>query len=315
MAENDKRVMLLVGDLGFGVVTEFAERFPDQYLNVGVAEQNMAGVAAGLAMSGKVVFTYSIGNFPSIRCLEQIRNDICYHQANVTTVCVGGGLCYGALGMSHHATEDIAIMRSLPDISVFAPGDPLEVTAITEWLAQGRGPAYLRLGRAGEPIVHQKPIDWQCGKAIEVLAGDDMTLIATGSMLKEAVSIAQRFQTQYDLKACVLSMPTFKPVEVEDLLPRLQKTKLIVTIEEHSIIGGLGSLVADVMVDNNACRHFKRFGLPSEFVRNIGDQEYLCKNYRLDSESLFADILALDSIQGIIRDKKYWDRKGFMLSD
>ncbi len=134
------------------MVTDFARRFPDQFLNVGVAEQNMTGMATGLAMSGKVVFTYSIANFPILRCLEQIRNDVCYHQANVTAVSVGGGFCYGSLGMTHHGTEDLAIMRSLPYMKVIAPADPVETKAATEYLARGVGPAYLRLGRAGEPI-------------------------------------------------------------------------------------------------------------------------------------------------------------------
>src|SRR5438445_5755899 len=140
LAERDERVFLIVGDLGFGVTEPFAQRFPERYLNAGVAEQNMTGIAAGLALSGKIVFTYSIANFPILRCLEQIRNDVCYHHANVKVVAVGGGLAYGALGSTHHATEDIAIMRPLPRMVVVAPGDPVEAELLTRAIAREAGP-------------------------------------------------------------------------------------------------------------------------------------------------------------------------------
>jgi transketolase len=151
LAETDNRIWLVTGDLGFSVLEEFASRFPDRYLNVGVAEQNMTGVAAGLAMSGKIVFTYSIANFPTLRCLEQVRNDVCYHNANVKIVAVGGGLAYGAQGYTHHAIEDLAILRALPNIRVIAPGDPAETRAAVMAIVNTPGPCYLRLGKAGEP--------------------------------------------------------------------------------------------------------------------------------------------------------------------
>src|SRR5277367_4367197 len=147
LAERDQRVHLIVGDLGFGVVENFAQRFPAQFLNAGVAEQNMTGIAAGMALSGKIAFTYSIANFPILRCLEQIRNDVCYHRANVKIVSIGGGYSYGSLGMTHHATEDIAILRALPEMVVVAPGDPIETEAATRAVAKHAGPCYLRLGR------------------------------------------------------------------------------------------------------------------------------------------------------------------------
>src|SRR5213078_2569899 len=148
LAAADERVNLVVGDLGFGVVEPFVERFPARFFNAGVAEQNMTGIAAGLALSGKTVFTYSIANFPTLRCLEQIRNDICYHAADVKIVSVGGGMAYGALGFSHFATEDLAIMRALPGLTVVAPGDPVEVKELLPQIVRHPGPVYLRLGRA-----------------------------------------------------------------------------------------------------------------------------------------------------------------------
>src|SRR5207302_7770276 len=148
------RVCLVVGDLGYSVIEKFAETYPDQFVNVGVAEQNMTGIAAGLALSGKIVFTYSIANFATLRCLEQIRNDVCYHNANVKVVAVGGGLAYGALGSTHHATEDLAIMRALPRMVVVAPGDPVETELLTRAVAAEAGPCYMRLGRAGRSEEH-----------------------------------------------------------------------------------------------------------------------------------------------------------------
>src|SRR3990172_2152618 len=194
LAARDDRIFFLTGDLGFGVVETFAQRFPDRFLNVGVAEQNMTGVATGLALSGKVVFTYSIANFPTLRCLEQIRNGPCYHNANVKVVSVGGGLVYGSLGMSHHVTEHLAIMRVLPNLTVVAPGDPVETACATEALLAHEGPAYLRLGRAQEPVVHRTPIPFRLGRALQLRDGEDVTLISTGGMLVTALDVADTME-------------------------------------------------------------------------------------------------------------------------
>jgi len=292
LAEKDKRIMLLVGDLGFGVVMDFAKRFPDQFLNVGVAEQNMTGVATGLAMSGRIVFTYSIANFPILRCLEQIRNDVCYHEANVTAVSVGGGFCYGALGMTHHGTEDLAIMRSLPYMKVIAPADPIETKAATAYLAKGVGPAFLRLGRAGEPVVHEKPIEWELGKALTVKDGDDITIMATGGMVKSVLSAANRLQED-GISTRVISMHTLKPMDKSAIEKSARETKLIVTVEEHSLIGGLGSAVAEVLCELDVSVRFHRIGLPSEFTKHVGGQDYLRDVYGLSEPKLYQTILSL----------------------
>ncbi len=286
LAQRDPRVMLLVGDLGFGVVTEFAKQFPKQFLNVGVAEQNMAGVATGLAMSGKIVFTYSIANFPILRCLEQLRNDACYHQANVVSVSVGGGFSYGALGMTHHGTEDIAIMRSLPYMKVIAPGDPQEARAATRYLGQGNGPAYLRLGRAGEPLVHARNIDWRFGKAITVREGEDATIISTGAMLDACVKGADLLAEQ-NVSTRVVSMHTVKPVDEQAILSAASETSCVLTVEEHSRLGGLGGAVAEVLAEDAQCPFiFRRRALPSEFTKHVGSQEYLREIYGLTPESI-----------------------------
>ncbi len=285
-AAKDPRVMLVVGDLGFGVVTDFARRFPKQFLNPGVAEQNMTGIAAGLAASGKIVFTYSIANFPTIRCLEQVRNDVCYHNANVVVVAVGGGYSYGALGMSHHATEDLAILRALPQMTVFAPGDPVEAACATRAAASGMGPVYLRLGRDKEPVVHRGPIDWSVGKALLVRPGRDATLISTGAMLAPTVAAAEKLaESRIDVR--VLSMHTVKPLDAEAVLAAARETGRILTVEEHSVLGGLGGSVAEVLCESDIPNvRFRRIGLPSKFLKVVGDQDYLRQVQGLDVPSL-----------------------------
>jgi transketolase len=293
MAARDPRVTLVVGDLGFGVVVDFAKRFPNQFVNAGVAEQNMTGLAAGMAMSGRIVFTYSIANFPTLRCIEQIRNDVCYHNANVTVVAVGGGMAYGSLGMTHHATEDIAILRSLPRMTVLAPGDPLETDKAVKWLVQGVGPSYLRLGRAGESAVHSGDFAWTPGKAITLRAGKDITLIAAGDMLGTAVKAADKL-AEKGFQAAVMSMHTIKPLDAEAVIEAARSTPIVVTLEEHGIIGGLGSAVAETLCEADLSGvRFRRIALPSEFCKIVGDQDYLRRCFGLDVDSVVERLLSL----------------------
>ena len=286
LAERDDRVYLIVGDLGFGAVEPFIQKFPKQFLNVGIAEQNMTGIAAGIALTGKIVFTYSIANFPILRCLEQIRNDVCYHNANVKIVSIGGGYSYGALGMTHHATEDIAILRALPGMVVVAPGDPVEVKAATRAIAAHQGPCYLRLGRIGEPTIHSSDVNFQLGKAIKVRDGDALTLISTGALLQAAVKAADILATK-GFQVRVLSMHTVKPLDHEAVLAAARETGAIVTLEEHSVIGGLGGAVAECLAESGELRiPFKRIGIPSAFSSRIGSQEYLRAQCGLSVERL-----------------------------
>jgi transketolase len=275
LAERDERIWLLTGDLGYSVLERFALRFPDRYVNVGVAEQNMTGIAAGLACSGKIVFTYSIANFPTLRCLEQIRNDVCYHQANVKVVAVGGGFAYGSLGYSHHGLEDLGIMRTLPHMTVIAPGDPAETQLATKAVVQWPGPCYLRIGKAGEPKVHEKEPRFELGKAITVRQGGDVTLISTGAILKETLASAEQLARER-IDARVLSMHTLKPLDRDAIQRAARETAAIVTVEEHSVIGGLGSAVAEVLAEMGAPRlRFRRFGIPDSASREVGSQQYL----------------------------------------
>ena len=196
-AAADPRLTLITGDLGFGVLKPFWETYPDQFVNAGIAEQGMTGLAAGLARTGRTVLTYSIGNFPTLRCIEQIRNDCAYHDANVKIVCVGGGFVYGSLGMSHHATEDMAVLRALPGVTVFTPGDPAEVEAVVPVMLRTPGTCYLRLGRGGEPMLHDGPVtDWTLPRALTLRQGTDVALLSAGGILTQTVSAARLLQEQ-----------------------------------------------------------------------------------------------------------------------
>lgn len=288
LAKQDDRVVLIVGDLGFGVVNPFMEQLPRQFLNAGVAEQNMTAMAAGMALSGKIAFTYSIANFPTLRCLEQIRNDVCYHDANVKIVSIGGGFAYGSMGVTHHAMEDLAVMRAMPGMVVVAPGDPVETRAATRAVTAHPGPCFLRLGKAGEPTVHQGEIEFALGRAILMREGRDATLISTGGLLQATVRAAQRLADE-GIETRVLSMHTLKPLDTDAVLAAARETRAVVTIEEHSIIGGLGSAVAEVLAEAGGTRAaFKRIGLPSAFSPHIGSQEYLQARHGLTPESIAA---------------------------
>jgi transketolase len=286
LAKRDERIVLIVGDLGFGVVNLFMEQLPRQFLNAGVAEQNMTGMAAGMALSGKIAYTYSIGNFPTMRCLEHVRNDVCYHNANVKIVTVGGGFAYGAMGATHHAIEDLAVMRALPGMTVVAPGDPVEAQAATRAITEYHGPCYLRLGKAGEPIVHQSEIHFKLGKAIRMREGRDATLISTGGILQTAVRTAQRLAEE-GIETRLLSMHTLKPLDIEAVLAAARETHAIFTLEEHSILGGLGSAVAEVLAEADIRKiPFKRIGVPPAFSPHIGSQEYMQERHGLTPEAI-----------------------------
>ncbi len=275
LAAADPRIWLLTGDLGFSVVEPFAERFSERYLNVGVAEQNMTGIAAGIALTGNTVFTYSIANFPTLRCLEQIRNDVCYHKANVKIVAVGGGLAYGTQGYTHHGIEDLAVMCSLPNMTVVAPGDPVETRLAVKAIAASEGPLYLRIGKAGEPVVHLSEPDFELGKAIRVREGSDLTLISTGGILSKVVEAAEAL-SRNGVRARVLSMPTVKPLDVSAVVQAATETGRIVTVEEHVIYGGLGTAVADALLTAGVGRvGFRKIGITDPPGHVTGSQEFL----------------------------------------
>lgn len=291
IAKKDKNIELVTGDLGFGVLKPYWEQVPNQFTNAGIAEQNMTTVAAGMALEGKTVFTYSIGNFPTLRCLEQIRNDCAYHNANVKIVCVGGGFVYGSLGMSHQATEDIAIMRSLPGVVVMAPGDLVEAEEATKAIAKHQGTCYLRLGRGGEKRIHDKIDNFQIGKAIKVKDGEKAAIFSTGAIFEE-VSGAYDILQSKGINPQVYTFPTVKPIDTQVIKKCAESFDLIVTCEEHNIVGGFGSAVAEVMAEMKAKKaRLLRIGLNDKYACEVGNQKYLRGKYGMLSQQIADKVL------------------------
>ncbi len=293
LAAADERIWLVTGDLGFSVLETYRDRFPQRYLNVGVAEQNLTGIAAGLASCGKIVFTYSIANFPTLRCLEQIRNDACYNELPVKIVSVGGGFAYGPQGYTHHGLEDLAVLRTLPGMTVVAPGDPVETELATRALVAWPGPCYLRLGKAREPVIHgAPPPGFALGKAVQVRAGSDVTLISAGGILRYTVTVAEQLAAE-GVQSRVLSMHTLKPLDEAAILTAARETAAIMTVEEHSVVGGLGSAVAEVLAcapDLGRVR-FRRFGAPDRLLHAVGSQTHL-RGLCGDLRALVRDLLS-----------------------
>lgn len=285
MARQDERVWLLTGDLGYSVLEPFAKEFPSRFVNTGVAEQNMTGVATGLSLSGKIVFTYSIANFPTIRCLEQIRNDVCYHKANVKIIAVGGGLCYGTAGFSHHATEDLAIMRALPGMVVAAPSDALEASQITRLAVTTPGPFYMILGKNNELMVHASPPELHLGEPVCLNKnGGEIALVSTGTLVSEVLRAAEVLKSS-GIEARVLSMPFIKPIDYKKFLKFLDGCRLVLVVEEHTAFGGLGSAIAEILAEASLNIKFAGIHLP-EFINFIGSQQELRHILGLDAHSI-----------------------------
>jgi transketolase len=269
------------------VLTEFIERFPGQYVNAGVAEQNMTAVACGMALTGARAYTYSIGNFPTLRCLEQLRNDVCYHHADVTVVAVGGGFSYGQLGVSHFATEDLAVMRSLPGMTVVAPSDPWQAYQLTRQLHARGGPAYLRIdkGSAGVPAG-----EVELGKLRQVRGGDDAVIFATGAILSEALAAAESLAAD-GISLRVIDVHTIEPLDLEGICAAARECGHVFSLEEHVVAGGLGSAIAEACAEAAvSLKSFRRVGLGKCFPDVVGDQAYLRARHGLDSASVAASV-------------------------
>ena len=284
--EINPRIVLMTGDLGFGVLRPIWDQFPDRIINAGIAEQGMVGLAAGLAATGRTVLVYSIGNFPTLRPLEQIRNDCAYTKANVKIVCVGGGFVYGSLGMSHHATEDMAVMRALPDVTCFTPGDPAETEAVTRVMLRTEGTCYLRLGRGNEPKIHDGPVEgWKMPEPILIREGKDVALLSAGGILTQTVEAAKLLDEK-GISAEVVSFPCLKPMDAEAVRKLTERFRHIVTVEEHNVTGGFGSAVCEIAAEGgNGCR-IHRIGLQDCFTAVVGNQQYLREIYGMDGKSI-----------------------------
>jgi transketolase len=275
LGNDDPRVVMLSGDIGNRLFDKFKDKHPARFFNCGVAEANMMGVAAGMAMNGLRPVAYTITPFVTTRCLEQIRTDVCYHEAPVTIVAVGAGLAYSGLGPTHHACEDISFLRSIPNMVVICPGDAFEVRGALRAAMQQDRPVYIRMGKKGEPVVHKGPIaDFRIGKAITIEEGSDVCLLSTGNMLPEVIEAAHKLKDK-GISAEVVSFHTVKPLDEDKLKQAFARFKLVATIEEHSLIGGFGAAVSEWLVDTETqAKKFLRFGTPDAFFKKSGEQEY-----------------------------------------
>ena len=294
LANNNKDVVLITGDLGFGLFEDFSEKFPSQFVNIGIAEQNLIGVSAGLALEGKIVFVYSIGNFPTLRCLEQIRNDACYHNLNINIICMGAGFSYGALGMSHHATEDIAIMRSLPGTTVISPSTEDEAYFSTIELSKRNGVGYLRLDKSKVSKRKKSKSELEIGKGNILKDGSDYTIIACGGIVEEALLAADDLDKN-NISCKVVSMHTIKPIDNALIQDCVKNSKGIVSLEEGNITGGLGSAILEACLKNGEFPlKMKTLGINDEYVSIVGSQEYLRDSVGISKRFIVNTILSMN---------------------
>jgi transketolase len=275
-AEKNENIALVVGDLGYGVIEPFAKRFPKRFFNSGVAEQNMMGLAAGLASEGFHVFVYSIANFPTFRCAEQIRNDVDYHNLPVTVVAVGGGLAYGSLGYSHHAVQDYALMRIMPNMLIAAPGDPMEARACMRYLINNPQPSYLRLGKAGEPCIHTDVPEVRPGEWLTIREGkrNGETYLTTGAPLE---MVNQLLIKNPDLKYRSLNSMPLWSMKVKEAQPgKIEEFETVISVEDHVMDGGFGSwLLEATTIRPDLLARIKIKSLDSKVCGMVGKQSTL----------------------------------------
>ena len=290
LAINDSSILLITGDVGFSVLDDFAKTIPNQYINSGINEQSMMSMAAGLASRGYRPFVYSIGNFPTFRCLEQIRNDVCYMDNSVTIVSIGAGLGYGNLGYSHHAIEDISVMRALPNMRIFSPGDSDEVPFVIDKILVDTKPAYLRLGKGGEKKFTQIDIGL-FNNLREVISGIDGVIAFTGGIgtrVLEAIELLKKD----GIEPRVISVPILSDTSILELLS-ICPNKVLLTVEEHLLKGGFGSMVLEIAEEQGSDCKISRIGLDPKLISKLGSQKFLLDEHGLTSTAIFQKFKSL----------------------
>lgn len=297
LAKKDERIFFIGSDLGVGTLDNFRTEMPDRFFMEGVSEGNIVGMAAGLALEGKIVYVNTIATFLTRRCFEQVVIDLGLHNVNVRLIANGGGVVYAPLGPTHLAIDDIAIMRTVPNMTIVAPCDADEMARLMPQTVDHKGPIYIRLGKGGDPIVSTDAAPFRIGRAIPMVAGDDVLLVTTGVTLKLALEAAAALKTQ-GIGATVLHMPTVKPLDAESFLTHARRADAIVSIEEHSIVGGLGGALAEVIAEAGfePARRFKRIGIPDVFPHGYGSQATMMAHYDITAERTLAvvrELLAL----------------------
>ena len=298
LAKNNKKIMSLNADIGAIVFDKFRENFPEQFINLGVAEPNMISVAAGLASCDKIPFTYTIIPFITMRTYEQIKNDVCLQNTNVKIVGVGAGLVYSTLGPTHHALEDIAIMKVLPNMKIVSPADPIESKKATFGIAEIKGPVYFRIGTAGESEIYQDDYEFIMGKGVELNPGEDATIIATGSIVYDALMASKELERE-NISTRVINIHTIKPIDKEIIFKAARETGTIVTVEEHYLEGGLGSSVASVILEGNCPPvKFKRLGINDCFCSFYGTHHELKSHYGIAKDDIVREVKSLYKQKG-----------------
>lgn len=293
LAREDERVVFVGSDLGVGAMADFKAAFPDRFFMEGVSEQNLVGLASGMAMEGRIVYLNTIATFLTRRCFEQVAVDLCMHNANVRLIANGGGVVYAPLGPTHLATEDIAILRTLPNMTILAPADAEEMARAVRATLEHPGPVYVRIAKGRDPVVTTDTGEFRIGRAVPMRDGHDALIVTTGVGLQVCLAAADQL-TAAGIDATVLHMPTIKPLDTEALAAAAERVPVIVTVEEHSVVGGLGSAVAEFLAEADLLggRKLRRVGFPDVFPAGYGDQAGMMRRYGISS----------DAVAGLIRD-------------
>lgn len=295
IAKCDSRVYALISDNGAIVYDKYRKDFPSQYLNLGISEANMMGVAAGMASCGKIPFVYTIGAFLAYRAFEFIRNDVCLQNQNVKIVGTGVGEVYSALGATHHSTEDLGALRTLPNLTIICPASPLEVKKATRAAYEYKGPVYLRIGTNKESEIYEKEYKFRIGQAVTLRNGKDITLIGTGSMLKDILNVVEQMvDKKIDIR--VVNMHTIKPIDKEVIIKAIEETGKILTIEDHNVTGGIGSAVAEVIAEYGKNVVFRRIGL-NDFSCGYGSYREVKENNNIGMDNILNCILDMMKIE------------------
>ena len=284
--KKDKDIILLTGDLGFGVLDKCFNDFPENFINVGISEQNLTGLATGLAMIGKKVLTYSIGNFNTFRCLEQIRNDAAYHEVNVTILSVGGGFSYGQLGYSHHATEDYGVLKSLPNIDIYTPGSKIEAIECLSEALNTNNVSYIRIDKSFYPDVYYKDLNTKIG-VNEIIKGQDNLIIGIGGVINEAIDASNEFFEKKNYKIGIVSISKLKNIDSKKLINIISGYNNIITIEEHNKMNGLSSTIKEILYDNSIFdKKLICLGMDDIYSTIVGDQNYLRNFYKISKKQI-----------------------------
>ena len=294
LALNDPRIFFVGSDLGYETLKQFKNEMPDRFFMEGVSEQNLIGISAGLAMEGKIVYANTIATFLSRRCFEQIVLDMALHHVNVRLIANGGGLVYAPLGPTHLAIDDLAILRAVPHMTIIAPCDAEEMKRLMPLTVDYPGPMYIRIAKGGDPIVSTDRIPFKIGKAMPIQEGKDALIVTTGITLGLALKASERLRKD-GIDVAILHMPTVKPLDRASVLDYARQRPIIVTVEEHTVIGGLGSAVAETILEANfdSVKKFRRIGIPDVFANSYGTQENLMGKYGIDVDNICASIKQL----------------------